>query len=156
MVFGAPPIATLAQMGETFLPEPAAGALFREHVTEAEAEAAAKAFLAPGSTLDISAFVADILATDGAARTGLSASVGAGRFADEIAVVSALHRPPAVLQGGDEQLISTDYLRKLSFPALWRGEVQVLPGVGHAPHQEAPEEFAALLAAFLDDLEAAR
>jgi hypothetical protein len=32
------------------------------------------------------------------------------------------------LQGADQQLVSLDYLRKLNIPALWRGEVQVIPG----------------------------
>ena len=94
-----------------------------------------------------------MLATDGAARTGLGASAGAGLFADEIAVVSALRRPIAIVHGAEEQLVSLDYLRKLTIPALWRGEVQVLAGVGHAPHLEAPERFAALLTEFVSDLE---
>lgn len=152
MIFGAPPVTGPAQMAEAFLPHPAMGALFGNHVTAAQAEQVAQSFLAPGSTLDTGELVADILATDGAARTGLGASAGAGRFADEIAVVAALRRPLAIVQGAEEQLVSLDYLRKLSIPALWRGEVQVLAAAGHAPHHEAPREFAALLAAFLEDL----
>jgi pimeloyl-ACP methyl ester carboxylesterase len=31
--------------------------------------------------------------------------------------------------------------------------VQVVDGAGHAPHEEAPEAFAALLMAFVDDLD---
>lgn len=152
VIFGAPPVASPGQMAEAFLPNPAAGALFSAHVSESEAKLAAQSFTAPGSPLDTSEFVSEILATDGAARTGLGASAGAGRFADEIAIVSALRRPLAIVQGADEQLVSLDYLRKLNIPALWRGEVQVIPGVGHAPHQEAPQQFAALLTEFIGDL----
>jgi pimeloyl-ACP methyl ester carboxylesterase len=152
VIFGAPPVTSPAQMGQAFRPNPALGALFSEHVTAAEAKLAAESFLAPGSPLDTGELVADMLATDGAARTGLGASAGAGQFVDEIAVVAALRRPIAILHGADEQLISLDYLRQLTIPALWRGEVQVLPGVGHAPHQEAPEQFAALLSEFMSDL----
>jgi pimeloyl-ACP methyl ester carboxylesterase len=46
-------------------------------------------------------------------------------------------------------LVNVDYVRKLAIPALWRGEVQVIPGAGHAPHREAPDRFAALLADFM-------
>ena len=152
VIFGAPPVASPAQMAQAFLPNPAMGALFSAQVTEAEAKLAAESFIAPGSAFDTAEFVADILATDGAARTGLGSSAGASRFADEIAIVTGLRRPLAVVQGADEQLVSLDYLRTLAVPALWRGEVQLLPGVGHAPHQEAPQRFAALLTEFLGDL----
>lgn len=154
LLFGAPPVASPAQMAEAFLPNPAMGPLFSEHVSASEAELAAAAFTAPGSPLGTGEFVADILATDGAARSGLGSSAGAGRFADEIAIVEALRQPLAIVQGAEEQLVSLDYLRELAFPALWRGEVQLISGVGHAPHQEAPRRFAALLAEFLDDLDA--
>lgn len=83
---------------------------------------------------------------------GLASSAGEGRFADEIAIVSGLHQPLAIVQGADEQLVNLDYLRKLNIPALWRGEIQVIPGAGHALHQEAPQQFAALLTEFIKDL----
>jgi pimeloyl-ACP methyl ester carboxylesterase len=152
VIFGAPPIATPAQLAEAFVPHPAIGILFKADVSEAEAKLAAESLTAPGSPLDVGAFAADILATDGAARAGLAASAGAGRFADEIAIVTALRRPLAILQGADEQLVSLDYLRKLHIPALWRGEVLLIPGTGHAPHQEAPAQFAALLTEFIEAL----
>lgn len=152
VIFGAPPVASPAQMAEAFLPNPAMGALFSAQVSEAEARLAAESFIAPGSTLQTDDFVSDILATEGAARTGLAASAGAGRFADEIAIIGELRQPLAIFHGADEQLVSLDYLRKQSFPALWRGEVQVIAGAGHAPHQEAPRRFAELLTEFIGDL----
>jgi pimeloyl-ACP methyl ester carboxylesterase len=99
-----------------------------------------------------SAFVPDILATDGAARAGLLASIGEGRFADEVAIAAALSQPLAILHGAGEQLVSLDYLRSLTVPGLWRGEVQLIPGAGHAPHQEVPQRFAGLLTDFSGDL----
>ena len=152
VIFGAPPVASPAQMAEAFLPNPAPGALFAAHPSEAEARLAAESFTAPGSPLDTTELVSDILATESAARTGFASSAGEGRFADEIAIVAALHQPLAIVQGADEQLVSLDYLRKLNIPALWRGEVQVIPGAGHAPHQEVPKQFAALLTEFIGDL----
>jgi len=152
VIFGAPPVASPAQMAEAFLPNPAMGALFTARPSESEARLAAESFIAPGSPFDTGEFVSDILATDGAARTGLASSAGEGRFADEIAIVTALCQPLAILQGAGEQLVSLDYLRRLKIPALWRGEVQVIPGTGHAPHQEASKQFAALLTEFIGDL----
>lgn len=50
------------------------------------------------------------------------------------------------------QLVSLPYLQRLTVPTLWRGSVQVIPGAGHALHQEAPGAFAALLGHFVADL----
>ena len=151
-IFGTPPMAGPADMAAAFLPNPAVNVGFAADVSEADAQAYAASFLAPGSSLPLDDFVADILATDGAARQGLLASVGAGRFKDEVAIVAALRAPIAVLHGRGEQLVSLDYLQTLSMPTLWRGAVQILDGAGHAPQEERPEEFAALLELFIDDL----
>ncbi len=151
-IFGTPPVASADQMGAAFLPNPAMNVGFTAEVSPDDARAYAASFTAPGSSLDLSEFVADILATDGAARAGLLASIGAGRFADELEIVRNLRQPLAILQGDGEQLVSLDYLRGLSVPSLWRGEVQLIPGAGHAPHRETPEQFASLLEQFISDL----
>jgi hypothetical protein len=52
---------------------------FTAEVDEESARAYAASFLAPDSTLPLTEFVADILATDGAARAGLMASLKEGR-----------------------------------------------------------------------------
>ncbi|MDN3359835.1 alpha/beta hydrolase [Actinomadura sp. DC4] len=152
VIFGAPPVASAAQFPEAFLPNPAMSAVGSPSLSDAEALSFAESFTAPGSTLATGDFVSDILATDGAARAGLGSSVGEGRFADEVAIVAELRRPLAILHGAGEQLVNLDYLRGLTIPALWRGEVQLIPGAGHAPHQETPERFAALLTDFIGDL----
>lgn len=156
VIFGAPPIASPAQLAQAFLPNPAMGALFSAQVSESEARALAESFVAPGSPVDVGEFAAGFAATDAAARAGLGASAGQGRFSDELAIVSALDRPLAVVHGAGDQLVSLDHLRKLDIPALWRGEVQVIPGAGHAPHHETPQRFAALLTRFIADLDRAR
>jgi len=152
VIFGTPPVASAAQMGEAFQPNPAMNVGFSAEVGRDEAAAYAASFTAPGSTLSLDDFVADILGTDGAARASLLASIGEGRFADEVAIVTTLRQPLAILHGEGEQLVSLDYLRRLSIPSLWRGEVQLIAGAGHAPHQETPEQFANLLEQFIDDL----
>ncbi|MFD7658983.1 alpha/beta fold hydrolase, partial [Actinosynnema sp. NPDC059797] len=152
VVFGTPPVGSPAQLAEAFLPNPAVNTGFSAEVDDEAARAYADSFLAPGSTYPTAGFVADILATDGAARAGLQASLGEGRFADELAIVAGLTRPLAILHGEGEQLVNLDYLRTVPAPTLWGGEVRVLPGTGHAPHEEAPEEFAAVLTEFLAHL----
>lgn len=150
-VFGTPPVSDAAGLAAAFLPNPAVAIGFTPDVTPEQAREYATSFLAPGSALPTAPFEADILATAGAARGGLGASIAEGRFADEVALAGALTVPLAVLHGAGEQLVSLDYLRGLRLPTLWRGEVQLIEGAGHAPHLERTDEFATLLASFVEE-----
>jgi pimeloyl-ACP methyl ester carboxylesterase len=152
VIFGTPPIATADQMSVAFQPNPAMAFTFAPSISPDEARSYAEAFTAPRSSLDLDEIIADVLRTDGAARAGLGASLAEGRYADEVAITENLHQPLAILHGEGEQLISLDYLRTLRIPALWRQEIQLIPGAGHAPHLETPEAFTALLGQFVADL----
>ena len=152
VVFGTPPVAEAAQMAEAFLPNPAMNVGFTADVSAEQARAYAASFTTARSAQSLDGFVSDILRTDGQARAALFASIGAGRFADEIAIVTALRQPLAILQGEGEQLVNVAYLQGLAIPTLWRGAVQLIPDAGDAPQEETPEAFAALLEAFLTDL----
>jgi pimeloyl-ACP methyl ester carboxylesterase len=152
VIFGTPPVASAAQMADAFLPNPAMNVGFTADVSPELARDFAASFTAPGSALPLDDFTADILRTDGAARAGLIASVGEGRFADELAIAEALGRPLAILQGEGEQLVNLGYLQQLSIPSLWRGGVKLIPDAGHAPHQEATAAFTGLLDQFIADL----
>lgn len=151
-IFGTPPVSAADQMAVAFLPNPVMNVGFTAEVSPQDARAYAASFTAPGSTLSLDGFIADILATDGAARASLLASIGEGRFADELAIVAGLPQPLAILHGAGEQLVSFDYLDQITTNNLWRGEVLVIDGAGHAPHQETPERFASLLEQFIADL----
>jgi pimeloyl-ACP methyl ester carboxylesterase len=119
VIFGAPPVASAAQMAEAFLPNPAMSVGFTAHVSPEDALSYASSFTAPGSPLPLDGFTSDILRTDGAARASLFASIGEGRFTDELAIVTGLTQPLAIIQGADEQLVSLPFLEQLSIPALW-------------------------------------
>jgi pimeloyl-ACP methyl ester carboxylesterase len=152
VVFGTPPVASAAQMGDAFLPNPAMNVGFTADVSPEEARAYAASFTDPGSALSLDEFTADILRTDGAARAGLLASVGEGRFADQVAIAATMPRPLAILHGQGEQLVNLGYLQQLTIPSLWRGGVQLIAGAGHAPHQETPSKFTELLDQFINHL----
>lgn len=151
-VFGTPPLGVPPDMDAAFLPNPAVGLGFTETLDPEQAAAYANSFLAPATEISVEPFVADILATHGAARSSLIASVGEGRARDELGILAGTHVPVALLHGAEEQLVSLEYLRGVDAPTLWRGEVQVIEGAGHAPHVETPGALARLLAEFAQDL----
>jgi pimeloyl-ACP methyl ester carboxylesterase len=150
-IYGTPPISGPADLAEAFLPNPALQTGFTADVDRDAALAYARSFFAPGSPLPTAELVADILATDGTARSDLGAGL-AGATADEVAIVAGLDKPLAVLHGAAEQLVNPGYLHKLRAPTLWRGAVQIVQGAGHALQEEAPDELAALLDQFIAEL----
>jgi pimeloyl-ACP methyl ester carboxylesterase len=151
VIYGAPPLAFPPAMDQAFLPNPVLNVGFTAEVGEDEANTYARSFVVPGSEADLQPFVSDILRTDGNARVGLASSIKPDGYQDEVQVVANLTRPLAVLHGEQEQLVNVNYIRELAMPSLWRGEIQVIPGAGHAPHWEQPAAFNALLDDFLSD-----
>ncbi|HET7012963.1 MAG TPA: alpha/beta hydrolase [Streptosporangiaceae bacterium] len=152
VIFGTPPVSSPADMANAFLPNPVMNVGFTAEVSPDDARAYAASFTAPGSTISLESSVADILRTDGAARACLFASIGAGQAADEVAIAGSLPVPLAILHGEQEQLVSLPYIKQLTIPSLWRGAVQLIPGVGHAPQLEDQAAFEALLTEFIEDL----
>lgn len=152
VIFGTPPVSGPADMATAFQPNPVMNVGFTADVSEEDARAYAASFTAPGSTISLESSVADILRTDGAARAGLGASVVAGQAADEIAIAGSLTQPLAILHGEQEQLVSLPYIQRLTIPSLWRGDVFVIAGTGHAPHLEDQAAFEWVLTEFMADL----
>jgi pimeloyl-ACP methyl ester carboxylesterase len=149
VIFGTPPLAFPPDMQAAFLPNPAVNVGFTDEVTKEQATAYAQSFFAPNASVDLQPFVTDILRTHGQARSGLAASIKPNGYQDEVQIVTHLTRPLAIFHGESEQLVSADYIRGLTMPALWRKQIQFIPGAGHAPHVEQPEKFNALLEDFL-------
>ncbi len=149
LIFGTPPIGFPPAMAEAFLPHPAINCGFKAELSEEEVEAYAAAFFAPEVQEIPEFFRADIRRTDGRARQVLGGSIGPGGYKDEVEVVAHLSAPLAILHGEREQLVNGAYISALTIPTLWRGAVQIIPEAGHAPHWERPEQFNALLGAFI-------
>jgi pimeloyl-ACP methyl ester carboxylesterase len=156
LIFGTPPLAFPPDMAGAFLPNEIMATGFAAAPSTAEMRGYVDAFFAPGTQESPEFFYDDMRRADGRARVAVAASIRPGGYADEVEIVRNLHVPLAVLQGAEEQLVNLDYLRTLAMPTLWRGEIQVIPGAGHAPHWEQPDAFNTLLAAFVHDCEGGR
>lgn len=70
-------------------------------------------------------------------------------------VIAEWPQPIAVIQGDLEPFLDPHLLDRLAWRNLWRGRGQWVPGTGHAPFYEKPADYAALLAAFLAEIDAA-
>jgi pimeloyl-ACP methyl ester carboxylesterase len=151
VIFGTPPLAFPPDMDEAFLPNPAMGVLFSEHIDREQAAAYVASFFKPAFADVPPFFLEDVLRTDGRARSNLGASIAPGGARDEVEVVRDLKVPLAVLHGGEEQLVNGGYFATIAMPTLWRGAVQVIPGAGHTPQWERAQAFDALLAAFIEE-----
>jgi pimeloyl-ACP methyl ester carboxylesterase len=90
--------------------------------------------------------------TDGRAREMMFISALAGVGIDQRTVVSSRFLPVAVVLGADDPFVRRDYLTSLTYGRLWRKEVAVLEGAGHAPHWQAPVIFNELLKSFIVDI----
>ena len=148
-IYGAPPMGRPPAMEVAFLPNPAMQFIFSPTLTEEQATAVAELMLRPGAEPPPS-FVEAILKSDGQMRAQLAAS--AANRKDHVEIVANMTVPLAVVHGAEDRLVNVDYIRSLKMPTLWRGEVQIIEGAGHAPHWEQPESFNALLADFVADV----
>lgn len=66
-------------------------------------------------------------------------------------VVSLTTVNTAVVNGREDQIVNLDYIARLRFSRLWRETCFRIPGAGHAPFLQAPDDFNILLSAFLAD-----
>jgi len=144
-VFDAPPVESVASFAAAFSMPAGSEVLFAEEMTPAQASDLATVLVGPVRHEEVTAW---LLGTDGRARSSLWASLQAGEFPNEVAVVNGAGKPLAIVHGENDALINRAYIEGLELPALWRGAVQVVANAGHSPQMEAPEALSALIGEF--------
>jgi pimeloyl-ACP methyl ester carboxylesterase len=150
MIFGTPPLGKSSDGFAGF--KGLSATAFTPAPSEAEIAAWIRSAFAPGYA-EVPSFVdADFRKTDGNARGYLGASAQQGRFADEVAIVRELKIPLAIVHGAEEQIVDLGYLQRLAAPTLWRKQVQVIEGAGHATQWEKAQAFDGILDAFASSL----
>ena len=150
LIFGTPPIGSLAEFLQAAYEHPALAVAFREDSTDEEIRDLVSLFFRPGAPIP-EQFVDDVRRTDKRARASLAESAGRGEMRDERRVVADLTRPLAVLHGAHERVVRRAFFDTVAMPTLWRGAVQELPDAGHAPQWESPELFNRLLGELADE-----
>lgn len=152
VLVGTPPIRPGA-MEEGFVASPEAGLPGRRHLDEAGIDAFARTMFGdpvPGFLRDA------IRRSDGRFRAQLFAARRAGAGVDQRATVEGSGAPIAVINGSEDSLVRLDYFEEVAFRNLWGGRCHRLAGAGHAPFWHAAEAFNALIARFVQSVDADR
>ena len=150
MIFGTPPLGKGPDGLSGF--KALSPTVFAPSPSDAEIKAWVTSAFAPGYGPIPSFVTADFRNTDGAARGCLGANAQQGNFADEVEIVRSLDIPLAIVHGAEEQIVDLGCLQRLTAPTLWRKQVQVVPGAGHALQWEQADAFNGILDEFASSI----
>lgn len=149
---GTPPCGPgLADMTEAFIPSPHMALTGKPDFTDEEALTYASAVY---NTADVpQSLLNGVKRAQGAVRgTLLAKFADPSSGHDQKQVVATTTVPIAVLQGKADAFMSLDYFAKLKWNNLWQNKIIPISNAGHAPFLEQPDEYNALLSAFLKDI----
>lgn len=145
----APPFSS-ETIGDAFLDDPTRGLLFKNVLTEEEAERFARAFSHNESTETVRALMRDIRQTNGQFREELGVSLANGMIVDELQSLKASGLPTLLLQGEHDQFISQAYYHSLN-QYDWPVNIMRFASAGHAIQLDSPQEFENTLSNFFCD-----
>lgn len=135
---------------DAYKPYPLIPLLFKNDLSNEEALALTAAFIKPGSQIP-RFFYEDLKRADGRTREEMGLSLFAGNYTDQVTIAANLNKPLVVVHCENEPVVSLSYLKNLTIPTLWRGEIQIVSDAGHSPHWEQSERFNNLLMEFIED-----
>lgn len=149
LITGTPPLElSPAGMAKGFLPFDEASLMgHAEQFTQEQAERFTRAAgieITPATAF----MVEDARRADGVARVGVVASAAQGVGNDETRIVATMDAPLAIVAGGEDHGINYKYVSELAYKNLWRNQIQVIPGAGHAAPLTHSVEFNRILGAF--------
>lgn len=146
MVFGTPPFNMPPDLVSMYLPNPAAAYAFQGPLSNDEIP-----ILATSYSKCENDFLKLIEQTDPEARAYMGASVGQGKFKDEIAICQQLKYPLAILYGEEDALVNREYLFNLDLN-MWKGEPQLIKNCGHSPQWEQADEVNKMIEEYCQEI----
>ncbi|SHN10424.1 alpha/beta fold hydrolase [Chitinophaga sp. CF418] len=145
MITGTPPVGRNS-MSQGFSGSPHTGMAGKEIITEAEIAAFVTAIFGRSAE----PFLLDIVRrADGRFRKRLFEAAREGAGADQRRTVENSMVPLAVVNGAADSIINLNYFDTVDYANLWEDQCYQLPGLGHAPFWEGPDQFNPLLERFL-------
>lgn len=143
LIFGTPPLGSVADLGSAFLPNPNFPYLLSGELSAEDARKLADSMLHRKE--NISLLSSSIRDTDPEARLQFGASVGRGEMQDEIAILKNSAIPVAILHGEHDSFVNLDYIKNIDLDKIYGGQVHVVKDSGHCPQLEQPEAFGKFL-----------
>lgn len=113
-------------------------------------EEAAQFMQAGGFDVEKEPFITQAaLKTDGRARECLMNSNMQGVGGDQKELVETDETPLCVVQGENDTNLKIDYIKRIKYKNLFKGEVQIIRDAGHAAFRTHPKAFNRILEEFL-------
>ncbi|GAB5508153.1 MAG: alpha/beta hydrolase [Rhizobiaceae bacterium] len=149
MISGSPPVGKEPDaLAVGFKPSEHMHLAGQRDFSEAEVDAYARATC--GINAPFEEFLREAVArTDGRARELMLGKFAAGYGCNQREVATHSKVPLAIVNGGGEPFVNNDFVASLDYDNLWEDTVHILPGIGHAPFWEAPDQFDPHLRRFL-------
>jgi len=126
-------------------------AVFAENVPEESVLNYASAASLSDYQEDLVCFLKDYHSVQGKFRSSLFATIAAGNYSDQVAVIQQLKYPVCIVFGKDEQVVNTHYLDAAPIN-LWNKTIYKIPWASHLVNIDAPENFNELIAAYAKDI----
>jgi pimeloyl-ACP methyl ester carboxylesterase len=139
LIFGTPPLDSVASLGSAFLPNPLFPFLLQSSLTEEEALQLAGGMLCQEERKD--ELKNHILATDPSARSCFGAFVAKGVIENEVEIIKKRDFPVAILHGEKDAFVNKEYIDGLGLPNLWKNKVHLISHSGHSPQIEQAAAF---------------
>ncbi len=144
-VWGTPPVTNPIVAANIFHPNPSAGYLYQEKISDTELDE----FLNNCFGMNKADFKSEVNKTDGACRTSLGASIGALNFHDEIEAIKNSAFDIAVLYAIEDKFMNPAYFESLQIQNLWNSKTTPISG-SHFCHHDNSEQFNSFLNSYIE------
>lgn len=148
VLIGTPPISSIGDLHDAFLPHPAFNLLYKKNLSQEDNEVIIDGFIGIKSGLS-KIIKRSIASTDTEVRVNLGRNIQEGVLPNEIEQARKLPFPIAILNGVDDKMINKKYLNEVTDKIKWRSKIHYIKNSGHVPQWENPADFNNLLEEYI-------
>ena len=139
------------ELDKMMLPGADLSAVFTENLPEEAVLQYASAVSLSGYQEDQDCFLKDYYSIQGTFRSSLFATIAAGNYSDQVAIIQQVKYPVCIVFGEDEKVVNTHYLDAARIK-LWNNTIYKIPSASHLVNIDAPGAFDKLVAAYAKDV----